>query len=69
MEAVKRALSRRDAFTALAAASPLALVAPAVAQTNDAELAAAEQRLQAAVESLRRFPLEPGAEPVTVFKA
>ena len=64
------AISRRRAFAALAAGAPALAVAPLAAQqSTDEELAAAERRLNAAVESLRRFPLPADAEPVAIFKA
>jgi hypothetical protein len=67
---VKRSFSRRDAFAALAAGAPVLATTPVQAQaTADQELAAAERRLNAAVEEIRRFKLTPGIEPAVIFKA
>jgi hypothetical protein len=41
----------------------------AAQSTNDEELAAAERRLNGAIESLRKFPLPADAEPAVIFKA
>jgi len=67
---MKRSFSRRDAFRALATGAPALAIAPLAAQsTTDEELAAAERRLNAAIESLRRFPLPADAEPAAIFRA
>ena len=64
-----QSVSRRRIF-ALAAGAPAFAVAPALAQsTADQELEAAEARMKAAIEELRRFPLPPDAEPAMFFKA
>jgi hypothetical protein len=65
---VKPSYSRRNALRALVVA-PVAVVPLAAQSTNDTELAAAEQRIAAAIETLRKFPLPADAEPAAIFKA
>ena len=67
---MKPAYTRRAAFRAIATGAPLLAAAPLAAQsTSDQELAAAEQRLAASVDTLRKFPLPADAEPAAIFKA
>ena len=65
--------SRRNALRAIAIGAPVLAGLPVSAQsttpsTNDEEFAAAERRLNGAIEALRKFPLRVDAEPAVIFK-
>ena len=61
--------SRRNALRALVVGAPVVAVPLSAQSSSDEELAAAERRLAASIDGLRKFPLRTDAEPAVIFKA